>query len=180
MTREDLVPVGVILKPHGLRGHVVFKFYEDTLDIERIDHFFVGCNGTFLPYFVEEVKSLPRGYKIKFEEINKPEEAETLINLEVFLKKDDFQKLQSSEINTANNVRNYQVYLDTKTQFLGVVSSVIENKYQDVLSIEHRSGKNILIPFVDVFIKEINRQEEFLILDLPEGLVELYTGEGKK
>jgi 16S rRNA processing protein RimM len=37
-----------------------------------------------------------------------------------------------------------------------------------------KDDKEILIPVVDEFIYEVNRKEKYIVLNCPEGLIDLY------
>lgn len=174
MAKSEFVPVGIILKPHGLKGHVVFKFYNSSINYEEAEYFFIEFKGSELPYFVEDIKKLPKGYKIKFEEINSSEEAEEIIQKELLLRPEEIERLSTKEPTLSEVLIGYSAYNLTKEHLLGVVSTVLKNKYQDVLEIKHTSGKNILVPLVDVFIKEIDKESKSIVLNIPDGLLEVY------
>lgn len=177
MQEQDFIAIGVILKPHGLRGHVVFKFYEENLKLDAIEHFFIKFQGMYIPYFIEEIKQLPKGFKLKLEEINDLESAQNLVNSELFLKPAEIEKLKLEESTPTLGIEGFDVYVEKKGKYLGVVSAIIENKYQDVIQVNHASEKKILIPYVDIFVKEINQKEKYIILNVPDGLIELYIGD---
>lgn len=174
MQKEDFIAVGIVLKPHGLRGHVVFKFYDEKMKIGDIEHLFIKSHETYLPYFIEEIKDLPKGYRIKLEEINDLESAQNLVNSEFFLKQSEIDKLKNEEENSSVRLKGFKVFRDSNDNYLGIISDVLENRYQDVLEIAHSSERKILIPYVDVFIKKINLKEKYIILNVPDGLIELY------
>ena len=56
---------------------------------------------------------------------------------------------------------------------LGEVIQVIENKAQLLLVVEDGSGKEYMIPLVEDFIVESDPGSKKLLLDLPEGLLDL-------
>ena len=47
---------------------------------------------------------------------------------------------------------------------------------QPIFEIEHE-GQQILIPLHDDFLKEVNRKDKRIIVEAPEGLIELYLNE---
>lgn len=175
MPKSEFIPIAIALKPHGLRGHVVFKFYDETLKIEEAQHFFIELNGTYVPYFPEEIKKLPKGYRIKFEEINDVKEAEEFVQNELYLRPDELEKLKGDPENSISVVVGFRVYKEDTSIFLGTVSAVLENKYQDVIEIEHISGNKILVPYVEEFIKKVSIDEKYMVLSIPEGLIEIYV-----
>ena len=58
-------------------------------------------------------------------------------------------------------------------QVLGEVVDFSSNGLQDLLVVKGPGGKKSDVPFVDDFIVELNFDEKFLVMDLPEGLLDL-------
>ena len=64
--------------------------------------------------------------------------------------------------------------LDAKHGEIGVLINVMEAPAQDVFEILHASGKEIMIPVLDNFIEEIDRENKILKLIASEGLIDFY------
>jgi 16S rRNA processing protein RimM len=62
---------------------------------------------------------------------------------------------------------------DTRFGDVGVIVGVNDKTAQHLFVIENL-GKEILIPVNDLFIKQVDRENKILGLDVPEGLIELY------
>jgi 16S rRNA processing protein RimM len=105
---------------------------------------------------------------ISFHEINSVEEAEGLIGCYIQIEKkqctlpdgffhyDDLQKCQ---------------VVDEKGDLIGVVTAIEEYTTQKTLRIKRNNGPDILVPFVDVFIKHINTNEKIIKIHVIEGLL---------
>ena len=59
------------------------------------------------------------------------------------------------------------------TGLIGVLHEIQENKFQQLMKIKTSQNKEILIPFVEEFILEINSKNKIIELDLPAGLLEM-------
>ena len=58
-------------------------------------------------------------------------------------------------------------------EHLGEVKDVIQNTAQDLFEVKRPNGKNVLIPKVDAFVREIDAQEHRITVHLQEGLLDL-------
>ena len=56
-------------------------------------------------------------------------------------------------------------------QVIGVVTDVIEVPQGEILQIKKQNGKNVLVPFVDEFIVEVDIKNKKIIIDPIEGLI---------
>lgn len=177
MSKSKLISFGKILKPHGLKGHVVFKLYNELLDISTLDHVFIDIGSDTLPYLIEHIQPLPKGFKIKFEECSKVEDTNVIIGREVYLREYDYNRLVSESGVEPIPFLDYTAYAENDPQPIGKVVSVIENKYQNVIEITHISGSQVLIPWVEPFIASIDHNEKKITFRLPEGLLDIYLGQ---
>jgi 16S rRNA processing protein RimM len=56
---------------------------------------------------------------------------------------------------------------------LGPVSDIISNNGQWLLNVSALNKKNLLIPFHEDFIISIDKKKKCVIMDIPEGLLEI-------
>lgn len=176
MSKSRLIPFGKIIKPHGLNGHVVFKLYNDNLDISNLDHLFIDIGADTLPFLIEHIQALPKGFKIKFEEFSKLEDTTDIIGREAFLREHDYNRLLQESGVEEIPILEYAAFIENENQPFGKVVSVLENKYQNVIEIAHNSGAQVLVPWVEPFIVSIDHSNKKIIFRLPEGLLDMYLG----
>jgi len=72
-------------------------------------------------------------------------------------------------------VIGFQVF-DVNYGAIGTITHINDNSSQPLFEIMHE-GKEILIPLHDNFLKEVNRKEKKIIVETPEGLIDLYMQE---
>jgi 16S rRNA processing protein RimM len=60
---------------------------------------------------------------------------------------------------------------------VGKVTALNTMPVQDLLMVTTPDGKEILIPFVEQIVPEVNIEEGFILLTPPDGLFELNTDE---
>ena len=63
--------------------------------------------------------------------------------------------------------------IDTEEGEIGTIEAVLDGNAQDIFQIK-RGKKEILIPIVDDFLLEVNREKKEILLNAPEGLIEFY------
>ena len=54
--RETVYKIGVIGKPHGVRGEVCIRFADDVFDRVEADYLLLDMEGILVPFFMEEYR----------------------------------------------------------------------------------------------------------------------------
>ena len=58
-----------------------------------------------------------------------------------------------------------------KGKKIGIVTSIYNNGRHDILNIDY-NGKNVAIPYVDAFIKDVDIDNKVIIVELIKGLID--------
>jgi len=168
----ELIPVGRVRRPTGIKGAVLVEVY--TGEPDR----FADVDSVFLDD--REFRIVDRGRsgnaaKLTFEGINSIERAQELRDKEVSVPEDSLGpapegKYYHYELLEADVV-------DTNGKILGTVHEIIETGSNDVLLVrtsnsESSKPKEILIPVIDGVLVELDRDTNSLIVDPPPGLLD--------
>jgi 16S rRNA processing protein RimM len=97
------------------------------------------------------------------------EQAIPLTQKEVWLPETDFKKYSAKT--APINLLGYEII--EKDRSLGKILEVIEQPHQLLCRLE-LEGKEVLIPLHEDTIKKIDRKNNRVIVELPEGLLEIY------
>ncbi len=163
--------LGRIIKISGFEGAVTVKlekFFSGKS--EHIESVFLEIEGRPVPFFISEYEfSGADILKIKFEGYNSSEKVSEFVGCRVFLtspppaddKEEDPESLVGYRILTEDN------------SLLGTVKEVISNPGQLLLNVSSPEDKEILIPFHNDFIVDIDSERKVLIMNIPEGLTEI-------
>jgi len=155
-------------KPHGFKGHIKFQFAEKLHDyFAEIEHLFVKNKGTFIPYFIEEISFPNNQYCIvKLEDIND----NSLHIAELYIDENDKQEY----IDLDENEDAYIGYMceDITYGNLGPMIRIDILPAQEMAIIDYK-GKELLIPFVDDFISDIDDEKQIILFQLPNGFLEI-------
>ncbi len=173
MQKKDCFFVGKIVKKYSFKGEVLVKL--DTDDPEqflKMESVFVETNKNLIPFFIEQL-SLHKStlLRIKFEEVDTEADADSLMRKELYLPLDLLPKLSGNKF-YYHEIIGYTV-VDATFGELGKIKGVNDNTAQHLFEID-RNGTEILIPINDDIIKEVDRVHKKILLEAPEGLIELY------
>ncbi|TVQ75721.1 MAG: 16S rRNA processing protein RimM [Flavobacteriales bacterium] len=177
MDKDSCFELGKIIRKHSFKGEVVAKFETDQPEnYAELEALFVEQKGELIPYFIENITLLPKGVRIKLEDIDDEQSAEKLIGNSIFLHESMLPPADENEI-FIHEMVGMQV-VDKTQGDIGTLDSVIEGNEQDILVVLHPSDRLIYIPWVDeIIVKEINREKRVISTDSPEGLIQLYLEE---
>jgi 16S rRNA processing protein RimM len=162
--------IGLVQKPIGIKGEVKIEVEDDFLDdLVESDHLFLRVNGSFVPWFIEELRET--SYLIlKLEEVDTPEKAARFTLHEIFLRTDDISSESFAQKQEQASLIGYTIVQNNEV--IGVVDDVLEFPQQMMASVLV-AEKQVLIPLNASFIEKIDDQHKLLFMSLPEGLLDL-------
>lgn len=172
MQKEDCYYLGKITKTHGFKGNLIVHLETDEPELyKNLESVFIETNGMLVPFFFEFAQPYSQGkLLVKFEDTT-PEEAERLINRPLYLPLETLPELEGTDF-YYHEITGFKM-IDSQHGEIGEIQSVNDSGAQALFEI--KSGeKEILIPVVDEWIKEINRKERCVKIETPEGLIDLY------
>lgn len=168
--KEEVFKIGIINKPHGVKGEVSFTFTDDIFDrVEDCDYLVLLLDGILVPFFIEECRFRSDNVAlVKFEGIDSTEKARTLTNVEVYypVKFMDDQE----EISSWNYFIGFRVE-DIHHGCLGTVVDV-DDATMNVLFVIENGDEEVLLPAHEEFILDIDRKKKILKVDIPDGLLD--------
>lgn len=174
MRKEDCFELGSVVKPHGLKGAVtVFIDADDPNRYKGLDVVFVEIHNTLVPHFIQKTEPKNNGQMIfHFEEFDHVDQANAIAKAKLFLPLAALPKLTGKQF-----YFHEVIGWDAVDQAYGKIGSIVEFNDQgaQTLMVVNHEGVEILIPLLDEFLVEVNRESSTFNLDLPEGLVEMFT-----
>lgn len=162
--------IGYISKTHGLKGHVILRLNEGfDIDAEIIKSIFLELSGSQVPYFIEECRPNNVGYIIKLETVNDIDFSKKMIGKKVFC-------LTDFIIEDEDSLKEFIGYtlIDKELGNIGIINDVDDKTDNVIIKILHKSGKEVILPFNDDLIEEIDDDEKTILFNAPEGLIEMY------
>ncbi len=176
MNKENCFELGALIKPHGLKGELQAFWDTDNIDLYLdIESILVEQNGQLVPFFVENLKpQVGQKVIIKLEGVDTIEQAEEFRKLKLFLPDEFVPKLRDDEF-FYHEIIGFMVS-DVQTGKVGEIETIYNLPQNDLLVIK-RGEKEILIPLKKELIKEFNRETKTILMQLPEGLLDVYLSE---
>lgn len=165
--------VGKVREAHGLKGDLyVVIFSGDISWAKRMKKFSLQLKGEAegQEFSVERIKPFKKGFIVKAAEVSDRTMAESLEHFE-FLIDEDLLVSKPGETIFLSEIKNFKVKNIEQT-VLGEIIDFSSNGAQDLLIVSV-NGKNVEIPFVEAFIKKIDFKHQSIVMDLPEGLLDL-------
>lgn len=173
MKKEDCFYLGKIVRKYSFNGELLIKLDTDEPELyEDLDAMFVDVRGNLIPFFVESSQLHKSDLlRVQFEDVTTEADADTLLKSDVYLPLELLPKLDGNKfyfhevIGFTINDKNYGK--------VGVIKSINDSTAQALFEVEN-NGKEILIPMNDEFILEVNRKNKTILVETPEGLIDLY------
>jgi 16S rRNA processing protein RimM len=163
---------GKLVAVHGLKGELILKHElgkkSSLKDVKAI--FIEDKKDSFFPWFIETAKARSADeILLKLETIDTREAAAKISQKEIWLVEEDFKKLSAKS--APANLLGYTI-INNKER-LSEVLEVIEQPHQMLCRIEINK-KEVLIPINESFLKKIDHKKKEVMLELPEGLIDIY------
>ena len=163
--------LGQIVNTFGIHGEVKVKpFTEDNKRFDKLKDIYIEIKDKLELFEIEAVKHHKDMVIIKFKGIDSIEEAEKYRNKYLKIDREDAGKLPKDTYYIAD-LLNLNVYTD-EGKLLGKVDDIFSAGTKDVYSVKDETGKQILLPGIPEVIKEIDLDEEKIIVHLIKGLVD--------
>ena len=168
--KEEVFKIGVINKPHGVKGEVSFSFTDDIFDrVEDCDYLILMMDGILVPFFWEEYRFKSDNVAlVKFEGIDTAERARMFTNVEVYFPKKYMD--EQDEITSWNFFVGFQVN-DVRHGALGEIVDV-DDVTMNVLFVIEKEGEELLLPAHEEFILDLDKKNRVLTVEIPEGLLD--------
>ena len=164
---------GKLVAVHGLKGELILKHElgkkTSLKDLKAI--FIEDRKDSFIPWFIETSKARSANeILLKLETVNTRESAAKLSQKEVWLTEEDFKRLSAKS--APANLLGYTI-INNKER-LSEILEVVEQPHQLLCRIE-LNKKEVLIPINESFLKKIDHKKKEVIVELPDGLLEVYS-----
>src|SRR5690554_2257957 len=173
MQKEDCFYLGKIVKKYSFKGEVLIKLDTDDPEIyTQMESVFIDFSDTLIPFFIES-SSLHKSslLRVQFEDVDSEANADEIVGLDLYLLSSLLPKLDDDQF-YYHEIIGF-VAEDLLFGVIGTITGVNDSTAQALFEIENQ-GKTILIPVNDDFIQKIDKAQQKIIFQTPEGLIDLY------
>jgi 16S rRNA processing protein RimM len=167
-----MIRIGKIVATHGLNGSVILLHIVGNskwLKKEHVLHVEMQ-KGSYIPYFVSQVKSSnDKEYIINVEDIDKVESAKKLVAKHVYV---DENILSAFAKESPLLWIGFQM-IDKAEGEIGKIEDVLQTGSQWLAKIIYKDAE-VLIPLIEQTIEQVDIKNKIIKVILPEGLLEIY------
>lgn len=170
---KDLIAIGEVIKPHGIKGELSIESYADS----------PGLFGQLPRVFLDRGTGPPLKYGIKSFRVHKGRvllflagvdsrtSAEELRGARVLARKSDLPPAEPGEIYLFDLI-GYQVFLENGDK-LGNIAGVMTHAGQEVWAIRTPAGDEVLFPVTEQFVSRLDDEARAVHISPPPGLLDV-------
>jgi len=158
----------------NFKGEFVL-FFEDNIskELKIGESVIVEIDGKPIPFFIEEYRTKNnKTALIKFDDIISESRIRKLTNAKVYLYRKSSSKRKSIPKENLDKFIGFKL-TDQNHGYIGEVKEVVIYSRNIILSVYH-NNKEILIPFDEDIVVDIDEENKTMTSILPEGLLEIY------
>jgi len=190
---SDVFSIGRFTRTHGIHGEIEVHFTDDVFDRGEADYVFLKIDGLYVPFFLED-------YRFKGSEsalftldgIDSDTAARELVGHTVYYPLDARPAEDEATISSLRAFTRFRLLIIDRqalaetaeegaetsedgvpTLELGTVKHVETTTANTLLTVEVEGGEDVLLPLHDDFVVDYDLRERYLVLDVPEGLIDL-------
>ena len=166
--QEDVYKIGILGKPHGVKGELSFMFDDDVFDRTDTDYLVLLIDGILVPFFMEEYRFRSNETAlVKFCDIDSQEQARELTNCEVYFPR-ALSDSDDADISWAEIIGYVLINAATR-ETIGQIAAVDDTTANILFELEN--GK--LIPASEELISSIDSGRREITSEIPAGLLAL-------
>ncbi|MDP3312136.1 ribosome maturation factor RimM [Lutibacter sp.] len=173
MRKEDCFYLGKIVRKHSFKGEVVAKLDTDEPELyENLESVFVAIGGNLVPFFIEN-RLLQKGnqLRIQFDDVDSEEDADAILGCELYLPLTFLPKLTGNKF-YFHEIIGFEIE-DVNYGPIGLITGVNDSSAQPLFEID-ANGVEVFIPMIDHFIKKVDRDNKKIMVETPDGLINMY------
>jgi len=173
MRKEECFYLGKIAKKFSFKGEVLVYLDSDEPEMyEGMESVFVEIGKNLVPFFIDDARLHKNDFlRVKFEDVDSEGDAEALLGKAVYLPLDLLPKLEGNKF-YFHEVIGFHIE-DKRHGNVGTIMAVNDSAAQPLFEVK-KGYTDLLIPMIDQFIVQVDRENKKIVMDLPDGLIEMY------
>lgn len=167
----ELTKIGYIAKAYGFKGDLKCTLDVEVLADELPPFLWIYLEGKPVPFSLDNISVHNNSLVLKFEDIDSEEQAMRFKNSSIYCETHLFDQYFEKE-ESLDDLIGFAVNDQNKGD-IGMVDSILENQIQPTLVLLYEE-KEILIPYSEDIILDIDEENKIIKINAPEGLIDLY------
>jgi 16S rRNA processing protein RimM len=167
MIIDPPLPIGKVVKAHGLGGHLKVLPYGETFSTLSAEEKITARlpDGTSFFLTIAEIRPHQKTFLLLSREIDTVEEARRLVGAELCVPESRLPPADSGEFYWYQLIG--LLVINTEGEELGTLEEIMETGSNDVYVVR-RGTEEILVPAIEGVVVEVDLQRRLMIVDLPE------------
>ncbi len=176
ITRDELIAIGHFNKPHGVTGEISATLDVDFEVMKQLSCLVCDMEGIFVPFFIES--SRPKSHEtalLTIDGIDNEQEAAQLVNHDIFALKREYQH-ESEDMEADGYPLDFFIGYDLQDvdgTSIGEIADVDLSTENAIFVVNGENDRQLMIPANDELIVEFDLEEKVMVMDLPQGLLDL-------
>lgn len=168
---EKYLEIGQIVNTFGIKGQVkIVPFTDDITRYDELKEIYVEKKNELKLFQIEQVNYKKNMVILKLKGIETVEEAEKLRNCYLKIDRKDAKELPKDTYFIVD-LLGLEVYTD-EGKLLGKVDGIYNAGSSDIYVVKDELGKQILLPAIKDVLKEVDLENQKIIVHLIKGLVD--------
>lgn len=171
--KSELIEIGQFGKPHGIKGELNAAI-DGNVDLGRLEKVALDIDGIYVPFFLDAVR--PKRVDsviIGIDGIDSEEKASQLVNKTIYaFAADNVVEADEEGGLYASDLIGYTI-VHANGQPVGTITDINDSTDNALFIVTLPQGHPVYIPIADELIEEINQEKKYIVMTLPEGILEL-------
>lgn len=166
---QEYLEIGQIVNTHGLKGYVkVVPFTDDINRFETLKTIYIVFKNELIECKIQDVKYVKNMVSLKFVGIDDINDVEKYKGCYLKINRKDAKKLDKNTYFIVDLI-GLNVY-DENENKIGILEEIFPTGSNDVYVVKTEDGKQILLPAISKVIKNIDIENEKIIVDISQGV----------
>ncbi|CAM3585688.1 ribosome maturation factor RimM [Erysipelothrix urinaevulpis] len=164
----EKIVIGRINKPHGVMGELRVSVYTEFIE-ERFkigESVFVEVNDSLVEYTLKSMRKHKDIFLVQFEGISNLNQVDHLRNALIKIDYQDLHDLPEGQYYFVDLV-GLDVFVENNK--IGVITEILDMPAHPIIKVK-TNDRELMIPYVDRFVKKVNLEENRMDIDWLEGL----------
>ncbi len=167
----EKIKIAKIVNAVGLKGEVkVYNYSDDRERFEKLEEVIVSGKTESVRKILG-VRYQGNMVILKLEGVSDRNAAEALKEYDVYITEDDLRELPEDTFYVRDLI-GMKVIDDGEYGEIGILRDVIQNTSQDIYAVRTEAGKDVLIPAVKDFIREVDMEKRVIRTTLIPGFID--------
>ena len=177
MNQDACFLLGKITKPFSFKGEVVLWMdVDDPKNYLEVSTLWVSQQGILVPYAVQNLRPNRDRFVVRLADVTTEDQAKMLSGKDVWLPLGEMAPLPDGKF-YFHEVQGWKAVDRSTGKVIGTILCVVEQGAYPMLEVDFGVDNVGFVPLPDHVRVEVKREDQTLVVDLPDGLTDLYSSQ---